>query len=351
MSVSLFDYRKVDKVERSLLSICLPSKQMLMIFQLAPNSENRLEMTLLRQIPAVSTTIVRGLRFTIWDLLVLKPGGDLTLLTHGTYEIALSPNMPNSSSNPSSDGMDVEGPVRIVSILRNASSPNLAAFQMSDGTTAYASGNYFPRDPLTTSALQVLALCLPSDICFLLHRQFLQKWASRSFRVSAGVEFECFTAGLYLVFGLESGTIDPADLPPPPNSNSWTSLHNSSSHSRFRKDPVMRYLQKPLDLVPVKTPDHTVLPAIQKGTESYNQLVVTLYTLHTLAEQMRLFVDRYAWLVQLAPVICRMAMYIRPEWADYWRRMCPDVMSSTPWPSSASAGRLHTYVLSIIHPF
>lgn len=344
ISVSLFDYRKIDKVERSLLSICLPSRQSLTIFQLAPNGENRIEMTHLRSIPAISTTIVRGLRFTIWDLLVLKPGGEIALLTHGTYEIALSPNIPSSNSNPPTDKMDVEvsesSSAQIISILRNASSSHLAAFQMSDGTTAYASGNYFPRDPLTTQSLHILALCLPSEVCFLLHRQFLQQWASRSFLVSAGVEFECFTAALYSVFGLESGAIDAASLPPAPNSSPWTDLHNSTSHQRFRKDPVMKLLQKPLDPIPVVVPPARVLPAMQKGTQSYNQLVVALYTLHTLAEQMRLFVDRYTWLVQLAPVICRMAMYIRPEWADYWRRMCPDVMSSIPWPSSSTAGRL-----------
>ncbi|KAJ3806574.1 hypothetical protein F5876DRAFT_80552 [Lentinula aff. lateritia] len=76
---------------------------------------------------------------------------------------------------------------------------------------------------------------------------------------------------------------------------------------------------------------------MEKGTDSYNQLVVVLYTLHTLAEGMRLLVDRYPLLMRLAPVICRIAMYIRPEWADYWRRMCPDAMFSLPWPSSATA--------------
>ncbi|KAJ4490696.1 hypothetical protein J3R30DRAFT_122797 [Lentinula aciculospora] len=342
ITVSIFDYRRIGKLGRSLLSICLPSRQSLMIFQLAPNAEERIEITPLMQIPGIATAIICGTRLSIWDLLVLKPGGGLSLLTHGTYEVALTTTL-HDSELPRHDSMDVEGlsePVgsrnpSIISTIGELSSPDIATFRMSDGSIACTAFHYYPSDDLTSQALQILALCLPSDMCFLLHRRFLQNWASRSFIGLADVQFDCFKDALYATFGLQSGPN--VSFPELPSSIAWNTLCYTTSHNRFHEDPAMKHLKPPSNpALPTATyPRH--LPAMQKGTDLYNQLVVSLYTLHTLAEEMRLLVDCYPSLSRLAPVICRIAMYIRPEWADYWRRMCPDAMSSLPWPSSATA--------------
>ncbi|KAF9073847.1 hypothetical protein BDP27DRAFT_1215348 [Rhodocollybia butyracea] len=333
---SLFDHRKIDKLERSLLAVCLPSKQTVMVYQLAPNAENQIEITTVKQIPAVASAIFRGTRFNIWDLIVVKPDGKLSLFTHGTYEIALSAVVPNDPYT-----YPPKPTPEVVSIVSEACTPDLTAFLMSDGRTTYTASNYYALDTLTAHALQVLALCLPSDTCFLLHRHFLQNWAWQSFNVIHGVEFECFTAALYAVFGLDSGYVDHNDLPAPSSTNPWDNLYSisASSRTRFRDDPAMKLLHEPSDRIPpsARIPPAKVLATMQKGTEPYNQLVVALYTLHTLAEQLRLIVDQYSQLLKLAPVICRIAMYIRPEWADYWRRMCPDAMVELPWPSSATA--------------
>jgi anaphase-promoting complex subunit 1 len=40
--------------------------------------------------------------------------------------------------------------------------------------------------------------------------------------------------------------------------------------------------------------------------------------------------------LRFAPVLCRIALAIRPEWADYWKRLVPDAISS--WPSPITSG-------------
>ena len=61
-----------------------------------------------------------------------------------------------------------------------------------------------------------------------------------------------------------------------------------------------------------------------------------LYALHTMGEDMRLSPHRYEDLLRFASLICRIAIIIRPEWADYWKRLCPEAMAG--WPSPAATG-------------
>ncbi|KAF5392460.1 hypothetical protein D9757_002247 [Collybiopsis confluens] len=356
ITLALFDHRNSDNtLDRSLLSICMPSQQQVTVYQLLPKFSQAsdvsyiyIEMTPLRKITAVSTAVVKGMRAGIWDLLLVKPGGALSLLTHGMYEIALTPVLPKLESSNDGDtmfGVEGSGPLststspHIVSVSSEVSSVALVAFLMSDGSTTYATSNYLPTNLLTIQALQVLALCLPPDVCFLLHRRFLQNWARENFRAKPGVEWKCFTRALYATFGLENGSERNRVAISPPSA--WARLRSSPSYSRFHEDPIMQFLHKPPKAGPSSyhtTPGKAEkLPEMEKDNERYNQLVVSLYTLHTLAEEMRLLVDRYQDLLELAPVICRIAMYIRPEWADYWRRMCPGAMEDLAWPSSATA--------------
>ncbi|ESK85477.1 anaphase promoting complex subunit 1 [Moniliophthora roreri MCA 2997] len=117
--------------------------------------------------------------------------------------------------------------------------------------------------------------------------------------------------------------------------HSWDRLSSTFSHRRFAEDPVLRGLLRPAEPQQSLPPIHH-LPVI-KGSDKYRYLVGALYVLHTLLEQYRMFVHRYPDLIRLAGVVCLIAMYIRPEWADYWRRLCPDAMARLPWPLPATA--------------
>ncbi|KAJ3566722.1 hypothetical protein NP233_g6827 [Leucocoprinus birnbaumii] len=61
-----------------------------------------------------------------------------------------------------------------------------------------------------------------------------------------------------------------------------------------------------------------------------------LYALHTYAEYLRLVVPRFEDLVKLVPLICRLALEVRPEWADYWQRLVPDPAGE--WPIATTSG-------------
>ncbi|KAJ7050909.1 hypothetical protein C8F01DRAFT_1343574 [Mycena amicta] len=63
-------------------------------------------------------------------------------------------------------------------------------------------------------------------------------------------------------------------------------------------------------------------------------LAPILYAMHSMAEDLRLRIDHYKDLCRLAPVICRIALVVRPEWADYWKHLCPDAMTGWPHPST-----------------
>ncbi|KAJ3791815.1 hypothetical protein GGU11DRAFT_51609 [Lentinula aff. detonsa] len=113
--------------------------------------------------------------------------------------------------------------------------------------------------------------------------------------------------------------------------NTWDSLFNTPSHKRFHEDHVLKHLKPLSNPIPHAAPSARYLPASQKGTDLYNQLiVVALCTSHTFAGNLHILGHRYPSLLRLAPIIYQIAMYIRPEWADYWRRTCPQSMSSLP---------------------
>ena len=72
------------------------------------------------------------------------------------------------------------------------------------------------------------------------------------------------------------------------------------------------------------------LPPARKRFVPFGEMDVkyfspTLVALHTLAENLRMQIHFHKDLLKLAPVICRIAQHIRPGWAEYWHRLCPEI--------------------------
>ena len=193
-----------------------------------------------------------------------------------------------------------------------------------DGWRALTTINLVPQDILTNQCLQILALTLPSETFFLLHRLFLEKWSSRNLSTSDDVEFECFTDSLYSTFELDTEVTALS-------SDYWSMLGSSASHNRFREDPVLKGLNVP--------PNPSIILGLKRSSHKpHDLLAAILYALHTLGENLRLMVHHYKSLVKLVPILCRIALAIRPEWADYWKRLCPDAIEG--WPSPQHARKL-----------
>jgi anaphase-promoting complex subunit 1 len=312
------------------MAICFPATEVLAVFALTHAEDGSLKVSRLPSFSAISIASVRATRWHISDLLIVKPDHQLAILTHGLRELPLETYQETTASIPD-DSMDVDAEASnplvehggVVAVHEALDSS--ATLCCKDGWTTRANIGLLPQDFLTCQALRILDVALPADLHFALHQAFLEIWSSRGLPTYGGVEFECFTQALYRTFDLE-------DLPESAavslENHPWIILSKSRSHFDFREDPVLKKLQVPLN------PDTPRLA--RQSRKPHKLLALVLHALHTVGEDLRLMTLQYKTLLRLAPVICRIALIIRPEWADYWKRLFPDILSS--WPSSATTG-------------
>jgi anaphase-promoting complex subunit 1 len=326
--VALFDQRWDGHNDRSFLGICLPASETLITFALKRRRDEKkyetVEVSILGQLPAISITSMRATRDKVWDAIIVKPDGRLSLLTHGLRELPLQPE----GRGDRHDLMDIDGGAvsgrKIIAVEDVIFSSITIVYD--DGSKMRTSIDVIPSDITISQAFQVLAQTLPAQYCFSLHRAFLQIWSSRHFSMSDGVEFTCFEAALAQVFNLGDVIVQPA--PARDLSHAWQALSHASSHDRFSADPALARLKLPSRTKTSKPSKHTSKP--------HQMLAPVLYALHTMGEDMRLAPHRYEDLLRLASLICRVALVIRPEWADYWKRLCPDAMKG--WSSPVTTG-------------
>ena len=263
------------------------------------------------------------MRSNIDDLLVAEPTGTLTILTHGIQKYNastvgitgviphfVSSNRPSRSTAPMEvDGASINS--RVVALrdpIRSA-----VTVELLDGSASRATIDFTPKDLLTRQCLEVLALTLPADWSFGLHVTFTDAWRSRRLSCDPEAEFECFKSALCTILEIEPYQKDQAsDL------NSWQRLACSTSFRRLEDDVVLSGLQLP-QRPSLKTPPPRKRP--------HPLLAPVLNALHMLGEDLRLMVHRHDEVHRLAGLICLIASIIRPEWADYWKRFCPNVTS------------------------
>ena len=282
-------------------------------------------MLLQKEIPACAATSLRATRKNVWDLLVVKPLGELSLLTHGLCDLPITVRHASELDNNEMDldqslFSEPEDHGIIVSVQEAQWGTTVLTYK--DGWESRITLDIYAQDVLVAECFQLLALIIPADVSFALHRAFLENWSAQWWSTAENVEFKCFSSALYAVFGLDAEDI----LVP---SNPWLQLAQSSSHTRFREDPALRFLRTPPSL-PSPRPVRTVL-------KSPNPLLSPLlYGLHMLGEHLRLLVHRHSDLLRFVPVLCQIALAIRPEWADYWKRLVPDAISA--WPSPVTSG-------------
>jgi anaphase-promoting complex subunit 1 len=323
--VSIFDDRFDGKESRSLMAVCLPVSKVMKIFSVAIQSDQTMLITPISETPALAATSLRATRGNVWDLLVVKPFGQLSLLTHGLCEIPVQlhdPLQPEKTETDMETSIAPENPHGYV-VAAEEAQWGTTTLVYEDGWKSQVTFDLCPVDKLVMECFQLLALILPTELIFPIHHLFLEKWSERTWSTAENVEFECFSSSLYTVFGLVS-----TDIIPP--ADPWERLASSRSHDHFAEDPALRRLR-----LPPSTPRRTSHQPVQKNPP-HPMLAPLLYGLHTLAEHLRLSVPRYKDLLKLAPIVCRIACAVRPEWADYWKRLIPGAMAD--WPSSLTSG-------------
>ncbi|KAG6820526.1 hypothetical protein H0H93_015697 [Arthromyces matolae] len=331
ISVAPFDDRYDGVSQRSLLAVCLPHSQTSFLFSLSPDSDDSLKAIPLLHIPAISVASVRATRENVWDLVVVKPNHELVLLMHGTRELPIKLGLPLPSapaSNTDDRAMLVDtnpssfehGPVFSV---HSNDYPSSLVVTFQDGWKERTVIDLVPHDALVARCLQVLSLALPSDSMFALHSMFLQNWSTSDRPTANESDFTHFLQAFYSCFLLPHDAI-PVDEDP------WSSLGRSPSYDRFADDPALKGLQLPPNFLSQSASTFSV-----EAGEPHSLMGPALWALHNLAENLRLTTDQYQSLLRLVPLVCGVARVVRPEWMDYWKRMCPDVTPA--WPSSATA--------------
>lgn len=285
--------------------------------------------TLETRLQALSIAPLCATRASILDLLIVRPHGSLALLTQGVHELPL--NLSNNTDDEVL--MDVDSLTGESALLRVVSVHNPVASSVnvvfSNGLTFRITIDLISKDHLTQQCLVMLAMVLPGEMAFLIHSRFLSKWSAAGFASSDDIAFNAFCNSIYETFGIESASAL-AGVSEGDPSHPWCRLALTASASRFREDPVLKKLRLP----------HRSAPLVSNSkptSKPHHLLAPVLNSLHHIAEDMRLMVFKHHSLLKLVPLICRIAMVIRPEWADYWKRLCPDAMAE--WPSPAKTGK------------
>ncbi|KAJ3503489.1 hypothetical protein NLJ89_g8410 [Agrocybe chaxingu] len=318
IQVSVFDNRFDGKNSRCFMAVRLPTSKILQIFSITKMDDRTTQATPVSTMPALCATSLRATRGNVWDLLVIKAQGQLVLLTHGLREVPVE--LQYDAPRVTEMDMDIsmtQGHGAVIAACDTHWGTTTLIYE--DGWKTCVTFDIFPQNKLVTEVLQLLALTLPTEVTFDLHRLFLEKWSTRAWSTARNVEFECLASALYTVFGL---TVEEAQETFDP----WLRLAHSTSHEKHLEDPILRRLRRP-PMKPLLRPVHT-------PGSSHPMLAPLLYGLHTLAEHLRLSIHRQADLLKFAPVICRIAAAVRPEWADYWKRLVPDAIGI--WPSAFS---------------
>ncbi|KZT67155.1 hypothetical protein DAEQUDRAFT_713848 [Daedalea quercina L-15889] len=329
ITCALFDQRFDGRESRSMLAICLVTTRTLLIYKIVRETNTYVAQPE-KSLSAFCVTPIRGTRDIVRDLLVVKSDGSLCLLTYGLNEIPLELVRPWKEGD-SPPTRQVPAGKQILSASSGIDSQVNLMFQ--DRSQVRTTVDLVPKDHLTRQTLLMFALVLPMDEFFKLHRNFLVQWSKKGMDQTEDVPFRMFVAALCETFALTH-----RDAPVPPESSdrsdAWQAMALTGSATRFREDPIMKKLQQP---TPAMKPACGVSPPKQERPSAY--LAPILLALHHIAEDLRFMTYRYKDLLKVVPVLCKVALLIRPEWADYWKRLCPDALPS--WPSPAQTSTCH----------
>ncbi|EIN05861.1 hypothetical protein PUNSTDRAFT_106906 [Punctularia strigosozonata HHB-11173 SS5] len=320
IQVTIFDSRWDGSFESSLIAICLPATEDLRTFSLVRQEDKSFLVSPFRNFKARAAVSVKATRPSCRDLLILKPSGATALITHGHQELPVVFRDGDLPSNERTSMMIDDAGVKHgpISAFENPALTTVT-LALESGKRMRACLDLLPTSRLVNMVLLSMSTALPHDDFYALHSHFLRLWSSQSFSPASDAQWDCMRKSLYNVLGFDSSPslVDP-------NNNPWLRLHSSGSHRRHIGDPVLRKLRLP--------------PALEEQCERPTDVVnlalvrPALLALHLLGETLRLFISWHHQLLRLVPLICRLAQLVRPEWADYWKRLLPSAVSEWPDP-------------------
>lgn len=272
---------------------------------------------LLQDMQATSIAPVRSTRPTVRDLLLVKPDTSLGILTHGMRQISIQPCV--GSTQRTSHEMQVDLGSRSTTALNVARveerTDSCATFITENGEKMYGSLAFSSPDILVHRCFEVLAMALPSELAFTIRLEFLHLWHEQGLFTVEDTVLVCFRHALFKVLHIN----DPDSQPP---TLTWDNLSQSPLFDDLSEDVSLQGLALP--------PVRKHAPMDHHITKPHPLAGAALNALHHLAEDMRINLEQQVLVLRIAPIICTMALVVRPEWADYWKRLCPDVTLTLP---------------------
>ena len=333
ITAAAFDQRWNGKNDSALLAICLPAIKMMKIISLVKQDGQKVVAAHLKDTPALSVASIRATRMGVSDLVVLKPNGSLSLFTLGTREMPMQivgASLPDGRIKLSGSCLPPDG-ARITYLKEGINSQVTLSFE--SGVDIRVSIQLMPRDNLTRQCMQMFAMLLSADIFFSFHHKFLLRWTHLGCPDYGDETYQVFCDTVLDTFDIKRS-------PPIPERNPWLALGSSSSAKRFQEDPALKRLS-----LPFIRANPVVSPPINHG--EYH--AVALHGLHHVALDNVLSVDRHDTLLKLVPLVCQLAVVVRPEWADFWKRYCPDAMDEWPASTREFVSNLNRVVLTLSH--
>jgi anaphase-promoting complex subunit 1 len=174
---------------------------------------------------------------------------------------------------------------------------------------------------LTRRALDILSLWMPHDLFFPLHWLFLRIWTERGCARIEDKQFRCLKRALCTYFNI--GEVESTEA----SGNAFQEMLGMERYRGMKDDPAISHLQVPLEPKPKQ---------LNLDRKPHPGIALALVAFNYLAEDLRTQTNSHDSLSLIVPLICRIAMHIRPEWADYWKRLLPSAL--THWPAPSSMG-------------
>ena len=273
---------------------------------------------LLQDMQATSVAPIRSTRPTVKDLLLVKPDGSLGVLTHGIRQISIQPWIGSTQQTPSE--MEIDPGSRSTMSLRVARveerTESCATFIMENGEKMYGSLVLSSPDILVHRCFEVLAMAVPSELAFAIRLEFLHLWHEQGLFTIEDTVLVCFRRALFKVLHINHSDSEPMTL-------CWDNLSQSPMFDDLSEDVALLGLAHPPSA-------RKHVPADSNITKPHPLAGAALNALHHLAEDMRMNLEQQILVLRIVPIICTIALVIRPEWADYWKRLCPDVPLTLP---------------------
>ncbi|KAI0790915.1 hypothetical protein C8Q75DRAFT_758459 [Abortiporus biennis] len=364
ITASTFNQGYNGSTDSATLAICLPVSHRILLFSLLHNQETQAILCS----PIVDTNFegkaIAGICATrewrgMCDLLILnvdddfssfedqdmdggntgeQAKGNFTLLTFGLHPIQLNVPLPPPPP-PTLHSRLFPQPVRPVTLQDPLNTHVSVVF--SNKTSHRLSISLFPRtSKLIQETIHLLSYFTSSTFLVSIYIRFLKGWEKRGWIEDGGggdegEVWDVFCSSLLGIAGIDSGVGGRENSEG--GGLGWSTLHATSSFSRFSEDPSLKKLTFPPRRIPVQSSP----PASQKKPHEFSAPI--LFGLHLLGQCLSVSVTSHKRLVRLVKgLILPIARVIRPEWGEYWLRIIPPSDPSDIWPSTQLTATLST---------